>query len=83
MNFAEENELVVAVGDLLGIQDGDKGRKLNRKLHRFPNYSFRQMLEYKCRKSGIKYIEVDVAYTSQGCSRCGEFGERNKGGVQM
>jgi len=78
-DFAEENRLIVAVGDLSGIHRQDKGKTMNRKLHRFPHYSFRQMLEYKCKERGIKYIEVDEAYTSQRCSRCGEIGDRNRG----
>lgn len=77
--YARESKLVVAVGDLSGVQKTDKGRVTNRKLHRFPHYSFRRMLEYKCKERGIKYIEVDEAYTSQRCSRCGEKGKRNKG----
>ncbi|MEA1904561.1 MAG: transposase [Candidatus Hadarchaeota archaeon] len=78
-NYAEENKLVVAVGDLGGIGEQDNGRKMNRKLHRFPHYSFRKMLGYKCRERGILYIEVSEAYTSQRCSRCGEKGYRNRG----
>ncbi|KXA92515.1 hypothetical protein AKJ66_04000, partial [candidate division MSBL1 archaeon SCGC-AAA259E22] len=78
-NYAEENKLVVAVGDLSGVQNQDKGREMNRKLHRFPHYSFRQMLEYKCEERGIEYIEVSEAYTSQRCSCCGEEGNRNGG----
>ncbi|KXB06860.1 hypothetical protein AKJ52_01450 [candidate division MSBL1 archaeon SCGC-AAA382C18] len=77
--FVEENRLIVAVGDLSGIQKQDRGKTMNRKLHRFPHYSFRQMLEYKCKERGIKYIDVDEAYTSQRCSRCGELGDRNGG----
>jgi len=78
-DYAKENKLVVAVGDLSGVQKQDRGRKMNRKLHRFPHYSIRKMLEYKCKERGIEYIEVSEAYTSQRCSRCGELGDRNKG----
>ncbi|KXA99252.1 hypothetical protein AKJ42_03485 [candidate division MSBL1 archaeon SCGC-AAA261C02] len=78
-DYAEENKLAVAVGDLSRIQKRDNGRKMNRKLHRFPHYSVRKMLEYKCKERGILYVEVSEAYTSQRCSRCGELGDRNKG----
>jgi len=52
---------------------------MNRKLYRFPHYSFRRVLDYKCREHGIVYIEVDEAYTSQKRSRCGEKGNGNRG----
>jgi len=78
-DYAKKNKLAVAVGDLSGVQNQDKGREMNRKLHRFPHYSFRQMLEYKCKERGIEYWEVNEAYTSQKCSRCGEEGNRNGG----
>ncbi len=52
---------------------------MDRKLYRFPHYSFRQMLEYKCAERGIEYIEVDEACKSQKCSRCGEKGNGNGG----
>ncbi len=78
-DYAERNRLLVAVGDLSGIQKRDRGRIMNRKLHRFPHYSVRQMMEYKCKERGIEYVEVDEAYTSQKCSRCGEMGNRRGG----
>ncbi len=78
-DYAAENRLIVSVGDLGGIQKQDRGRTMNRKLHRFPHYSFRQMLKYKCRERGVRYIEVSEAYTSQTCSRCGKKGDRNRG----
>ncbi|OKY78512.1 MAG: IS605 OrfB-like transposable element containing RNAse H-like and Zn finger domain [Candidatus Methanohalarchaeum thermophilum] len=78
-NYAEQNKLIVCVGDLEDIQDQDKGRAMNRKLHRFPHYTFKQILEYKLKERGIKYIEVSEAFTSQRCSRCGEKGDRYKG----
>lgn len=71
---AKQNDAAVAVGDLEGIQDQDRGQKMNRKLHRFPHYTFRRLLEYKCRERGVQYVEVDEAYTSQTCYKCGEQG---------
>lgn len=71
--------MVVAVGDLSGIQKREIGRKINRKLHWFPHYKFRKMLKYKCGERGIKYIEVSEANTSKTCSRCDREGERRNG----
>ena len=52
---------------------------MNRKLHRFPHFTIRKMLEYKCKDRGMGYKEVSEAYTSQRCCKCGEKGVRKKG----
>jgi len=72
---AEEENLAVAVGDLEGIQEQDKGKEMNRKLHSFPHHKFRKFLKYKCKERGVPYKEVSEAYTSQTCYKCGEKGE--------
>lgn len=41
-NYCEEHSLAVAIGDLEGIQNRDRGREMNRKLHGFPHYKFRK-----------------------------------------
>ncbi len=79
IDYAKENNLMIIIGELKGIQNQDKGRIMNRKLHRFPHYAIRQMLEYKCKDRGIKYKEISEAYTSQRCYKCGEKGVRKKG----
>ncbi len=79
VQYAEENNLLIVVGDLEGVQEQDNGRKMNRKLHRFPHYELRRQLKYKARWNGIAYKEVSEAYTSQRCSRCGTKGDRNAG----
>ena len=72
---AKQENLAVAVGDLEGIQNQNKGREMNRKLHSFPHYMFRKLLEYKCKERGVPYKEVSEAYTSQTCYKCGEKGK--------
>lgn len=78
-DYCEENKLAVAVGDLEGIQNKDRGKVMNRKLHRFPHYKFKQLLRYKLKERGLPMAEVDEAYTSQTCAKCGEKGCRYKG----
>jgi putative transposase len=34
-------------------------------------YQFKQILQYKCKKTGTNYKDVNEAYTSKCCSRCG------------
>ncbi len=72
---AEKENLAIAVGDLEGIQNQNKGREMNRKLHNFPHYIFRKLLKYKCKERGVPYKEVSEAYTSQTCYKCGEKGK--------
>jgi len=76
---AKENNLAIVIGNLEGIQNQDKGRKMNRKLHGFPHWKLRNYIKYKAKWEGIAVIEVDEAYTSQTCSRCGEIGSRHRG----
>lgn len=78
-DYCKDKKLAVAVGDLEGIQNKDRGRVMNRKLHRFPHYKFKQLLRYKLKERGLPLVEVDEAYTSQTCSKCGEKGERYRG----
>ncbi len=79
LQYADQKNLLIVVGNLEGIQNRDNGKAMNRKLHRWPHYEFRRQLEYKSHWAGIHYVEVDEAYTSQRCSRCGRDGERRSG----
>lgn len=79
VEYAKEKNMAIAVGDLKGIQKRDKGRIMNRKLHRFPHFEFWRQLKYKADWSGILCVKVSEAYTSQLCSRCGEKGNRYYG----
>lgn len=78
-DYCEEHSLAVAIGDLEGIQNKDRGKEMNRKLHRFPHYKIKQLLRYKLKERGLPMIEVDEAYTSQTCHKCGEKGSRYRG----
>ncbi|WGI16738.1 transposase [Methanonatronarchaeum sp. AMET-Sl] len=78
-NYCKKHKLAVAVGNLKGIQNQDKGKAMNRQLHRFPHYKFKQLLRYKLKDRGLPLVEVDEAYTSQTCAKCGEKGERYRG----
>ena len=76
---AKKHNLLIVLGDLDGIQDDDKGKTMNRRLHNFPHWKLRQYIKYKARWEGLDVIEVSEAYTSQRCSRCGELGDRHLG----
>lgn len=62
----------ILIGELKGIkQGGTLGRKTNQHFQFIPYMWFKQKLRAKCKYLGIRYEEVDEAYTSQTCSVCG------------
>ena len=68
---AKERNAFIVVGDLEGIDDGNKGAEMNRRLSGMPHYKLKQFIEYKSRWEGVVVVEVDEYMTSQTCSRCG------------
>ena len=68
---AKERNAFIVVGDLEGIDDGDKGTEMNRRLSQMPHYKLKQFIEYKARWGGVAVVEVDEYMTSQTCCRCG------------
>lgn len=79
VDHAQKNNLFIVIGDLKGIQDKDRGRKMNRTIRNFPHWKLRNYIKYKAEWEGIKVVEVDEAYTSQTCSKCGERTSPRKG----
>jgi putative transposase len=76
---AKQTNAIIAVGDLKGIRNNDKGRNFNRRLASQPFYVFKKYLTYKANWEGIRVLTIPEAYTSQICSRCGVRGQRVAG----
>jgi putative transposase len=74
---AERLNALIAIGNPKGIRRNGKGRRFNRKLNSWPFWKLRQYIEYKANWRGIAVVEVNEAYTSQRCWRCGEIGVRS------
>jgi len=54
------------IGNLEGMKRNiNLGKKNNQKIVQMPFYKFKTKLQAKCQLAGIKYQEVDEAYTSQ------------------
>ena len=71
----------IKLENLKGIRQ-KKTTKFNKSanftLNSWPFFEIKRLLEYKAKKYGITIIEVNPAFTSQRCSRCGELGDRNR-----
>ena len=88
MHHKVSNELVknfkcIIIGKLSTIDIIKKKSNLNRMTKRITcalmHFSFRQLLEHKCKLNNIKYIEVGEWYTSRTCSECKSINKRKTG----
>jgi putative transposase len=69
----------VAIGELKNIkQHMHMGHKTNQHFWAIPYYLFKQKLKSKCELYGIAYHEVNEAYTSQMCWKCGRVRKANR-----
>jgi len=73
---------VIKVERLGGLTEGVSGKDVGfptaRMLKRFPPQRFQERLREVAEAEGFAVIEVDPAYTSQTCSRCGKRGKRDR-----
>lgn len=69
---------IIAVEDLSGIRNIKLRKKQREALHSWNYYQLGQFLTYKAVTKGVKVVQVDPAYTSQMCSRCGTIDRRNR-----
>ena len=74
---AERTNAIIAIGNPKGIRKNSKGRMFNRKLNSWPFWKLRQYITYKANWRGIQVVEVNEAYTSKLCWRCGAMGIRS------
>ena len=62
----------IVLGDLTGIRDRIAyGKRANQKLHQWAFGKITSLITYKAKVLGIKVVQIDEAYTSQTCPRCG------------
>ena len=62
----------IVLGDLTGIRNNIKARKKERqKLHQWAFGKVTELVTYKAKALGIKVVQIDEAYTSQTCPKCG------------
>lgn len=76
---AERTGRGIAVEQLSGIRERVRLRRPQRAaLHSWAFAQLGAFLGYKARRVGVAFVEVDCAYTSQTCSRCGHVDKRNR-----
>jgi putative transposase len=76
---AERTGRGVAIEQLSGIRDRVRLRKPQRAtMHSWAFAQFCRFLTYKASVAGVALVQIDPAYTSQTCSRCGHVDKRNR-----
>jgi putative transposase len=69
----------IAVEQLTGIRERVRLRKPQRAaVHSWAFAQLGRFLAYKAKQSGVAFVEVDPAYTSQMCHACGWVDKRNR-----
>ncbi|AGP53365.1 RNA-guided endonuclease InsQ/TnpB family protein [Streptomyces rapamycinicus] len=79
VSVAQRTGRGIAVEELGGIRDRVRLRRDQRgTLSSWPFHQLGQHLAYKAKKAGVPFLEVDAAYTSQRCPRCGHTERANR-----
>lgn len=76
---AERTGRGIAVEDLRGIRDRVRPYRHQRAaLSSWPFHQLCTFVAYKAKRAGVPFLEVDAAYSSQGCPRCGHTCRANR-----
>ncbi|WP_309484368.1 RNA-guided endonuclease InsQ/TnpB family protein [Streptomyces himalayensis] len=79
VSVAQRTGRGIAVEELDGIRDRVRLRRDQRgTLSAWPFHQLGQHLKYKAERAGVPFLEVDAAYTSQRCPRCGHTERANR-----
>lgn len=69
----------IALENLQGIRDRVRLKRHQRaSLSSWPFHQLGEFITYKARRVGVPVLEVDPAYTSQRCPRCGHVSRKNR-----
>lgn len=76
---AQRTERGIALEELQGIREGvTVPRDQRARLSSWPFHQLGEFIAYKARRVGVPFVEVDPAYTSQRCPRCGHTERGNR-----
>jgi len=73
---ARETGSTIILGDLKGIRQRAKGKRMNRIVSSMPYYKLTEFIKYKAAWDGVAVLVIPEAYTSKVCHRCGCPGSR-------
>ena len=71
----------IVLGDLKGIRQRSRGRRMNRIVANMPYFRLSTYIAYKASWAGVPVYKVKEAWTSKTCHRCGQLGERLSQGL--
>jgi IS605 OrfB family transposase len=81
VNTAKQNHSAIILGDLKGISQRARGRRMNRIVGNMPFRKLSVYITYKASWEGIPVITTSEAYTSRRCPRCSSEGRRPHQGL--
>lgn len=73
---AKQKGSTIVLGDLKGIRQRARGKRMNRIVSNMPYYKLTQFIKYKAAWDGVAVLVISEAYTSKTCHRCGCIGSR-------
>lgn len=75
----KEEKPTLIVKELLNFKNPNNkvNKKIRNRLNKWYCGYLNEKIELECNKLEINFIDINPAYTSQICSNCGNFGERN------
>lgn len=79
---AKESNAIILLGNLKGIRQRHRGKRLNRIVANMPYHRLTQMISYKALWEGIPvHPPIKENHTSKTCHRCGSPGKRPTQGL--
>jgi putative transposase len=81
VNRAAESNSVIVLGELRGIQNAAKGKRMNRVVSNMPFHKLTQYITYKASWARVAVFKVKEHRTSKTCHRCGSIGKRPSQGL--
>ena len=75
----KEEKPTLIVKELLNFKNPNNkvSKKIRNRLNKWYSGYINEKIELECNKLEINFIDINPAYTSQICSNCERFGERN------
>jgi putative transposase len=80
LDSRKPREIVI---ESLDLRSPGLSRRMNRLVQHFGRTVFRNVLAAKAEQFGVKVTEVNAAYTSQTCARCGYVDKKNRNGERF